>query len=332
MFTEEQRVYIKDLIQKELHILLPTILKNVSMKLQEIAESLVINNTDNIIKAVSKDFPVENINHGKQIKQIITEHRSVWNTLLNKRKEKYWQYHRCVSLLDLYTECMEEEDIYIPRKFREDKMHTRNELEKQVIHKRSLQNFQTECELLTIRKDSYFKDITSIDEEAYKLFKGSTAIEPILQSITSKYQEFFQKDIDEIETKWVKKIDGMRKAFIKDKKILKSKVTITPNDSSKSSTTTVNAESDTETAESEIIDTDTKSSDIEDHTSETTINDNEQHQLTKTNECNHEQQQIKMRLRPPKPTKNQTENSELNVHSKNLNPLTRPERNRSHQK
>ena len=55
--------------------------------------------------------------------------------LLDKREKVYYQFHRTDWLLGLYSECMADENLYIPRKFRQDKTHRMNESETNVIKK-----------------------------------------------------------------------------------------------------------------------------------------------------------------------------------------------------
>ena len=112
---------------------------------------------------------------------------------------------------------MQEEPIYIPRKFRNDNYYTKNNNESKVITKLNLQTFQAECEILKCRKQEYKDNIDSLDEFMMNEFNKTSNSEPILRCLKERYNYYVKKDIEEIEIKWIKKIEGMKTAYDKDK-------------------------------------------------------------------------------------------------------------------
>ena len=67
----------------------------------------------------------------------------------------------------MYTECMESEPLYIPRKFRSDRYHVMSEAEITIINTRDFKRFKSECEILRIRRDEFEQRMSQIGEEVY---------------------------------------------------------------------------------------------------------------------------------------------------------------------
>jgi len=76
----------------------------------------------------------------------------------------------------------------------------------------NLQRFQAECEILKIRKNNLNNNINHIDEEMNEKVKNVTNHVPLQNHLLSKYEEFSNMDIEEIISKWDKKIEGMKSA------------------------------------------------------------------------------------------------------------------------
>ena len=62
---------------------------------------------------------------------------------------KYDQFARCKHLLSLYGECLQENPPYIPRKFREDKIHVRSQREQENVFNKNMGNLNCEYVLLS---------------------------------------------------------------------------------------------------------------------------------------------------------------------------------------
>ena len=148
-------------------------------------------------------------------------HVKEWEEHLGHRSNKYWQYMRCVNNLDLYTECLDEEPMYIPRVFRKDKTHYRTEEEKHVNEKMNFQRIKAEMEILRIRKDNYYQELELKDQEDELYFEREIEDKEIRDNIHEIWNASTKKDEEAIEEKWVMKIEGVRKSFKKDKIIMK---------------------------------------------------------------------------------------------------------------
>ena len=59
----------------------------------------------------------------QEAERFIYSNNKLWSDLLQKRKDFVYKFTRCERLLDLYGECLQEEPMYVPRKFRNDKRY-----------------------------------------------------------------------------------------------------------------------------------------------------------------------------------------------------------------
>ena len=107
--------------------------------------------------------------------KFLESNRQEWDCLLNQREDYYYKYSRSEHLLDLYGQCLQEEPPYIPRKFRNDTYHTMSQQEKNVIAKSNLQRFQTECEILKLRRDHFTQKIIEKDNQLESYINPLTA-------------------------------------------------------------------------------------------------------------------------------------------------------------
>ena len=59
----------------------------------------------------------------QEAERFIYSNNKLQSDLLQKRKDFVYKFTRCERLLDLYGECLQEEPMYVPRKFRNDKTY-----------------------------------------------------------------------------------------------------------------------------------------------------------------------------------------------------------------
>ena len=82
----------------------------------------------------------------------------LWPDLLPKRKNFVYKFTRCERLLDLFGECLEEAPMYIPRKFRNGKTYVASQEKSNIVKKNDINNLQSECEILKLRKNSFLEN------------------------------------------------------------------------------------------------------------------------------------------------------------------------------
>ena len=154
-----------------------TILENVFRVLPEILNDIfpvIMDKVSDIIKTNIKEYvPKPCLNNSrdnnvKELEEFMTSNNATQSNFIKKRKDEFYKYTRCDSLLNLHNDCLAEESIYIPRKFRQDPIHTMNDWEKLLYEKLNLEKLKTEREILTRRGEHFRVKLDSIDNDFNK--------------------------------------------------------------------------------------------------------------------------------------------------------------------
>ena len=75
-----------------------------------------------------------------------------------------YKFKRCERLLDLCKEWLQEDPMYIPRKFRNDKTYVTSQEELNISRKSYLNNLKSEWEILKLRKNNLLENIANQDK------------------------------------------------------------------------------------------------------------------------------------------------------------------------
>ena len=75
-----------------------------------------------------------------------------------------YKFKRCERLLDLCKEWLQEDPMYIPPKFRNDKTYVTSQEELNISRKSYLNNLKSECEILKLRKNNLLENIANQDK------------------------------------------------------------------------------------------------------------------------------------------------------------------------
>ena len=129
----------------------------------------------------------------------------------------------CVSELDLYTECLEEEEMYIPKKFRRDRTHYRDANEKREIERMNYERMKSQMQILNIRKESYMREIEQIKKEDEEYFRNEIEDVDVLENVLEIWHKSMKKDEENSDDQCRKNREAMRRNYEKDKEELRKK-------------------------------------------------------------------------------------------------------------
>ena len=214
--TKQQQEEIQNIVVEQIKMLLPSIIENMIPLIVSKTKELT-----NIHLERHYNITSDNSNYEKEKRKIIDSQRKDWNISLDKRENLFWKHHRSSRLIELYTDCLNKEEIYIPKKFREDKRHIRDQEESPVIKQLELQRFQAEHEILRIRMKNFELDLSHLDNEVKNSIIESTSNVTLQEHLFQKYQHFCQIDVNRITTIWDKKIESLKKSFQEDENNMK---------------------------------------------------------------------------------------------------------------
>ena len=211
---------MSEMIPKLLNdIMLPSIFKEITPSVIDIAKDVVETylRDNNIVQQRVEECSVSTEAEFQSFKNSFS---TLMNEKLKKREEEYYKYARCENLLNIYGQCMQMEPLYIPRQFRSDKFHVMSKEELHIITKMDLKTFQSRCEILRIRREEFSSRAIAIDKEVEELIEQTNMSSAARKKCLERWQLLLQEDIDKVNKKWVKKIEGMSKAFERDREFL----------------------------------------------------------------------------------------------------------------
>jgi len=207
---KEQQEELQSIILNQVQILLPSIFETIT--------PFIINYTKTACTEHLITQQAPTVNH-REKENIISQNRINLNNALNKREKLFQQCHRASRLTDLYQEGLEEEVPYVPRKFRKDKTHTRNQNEIPTLQHLNIQRCIAECEILKIRTENFKSEIKHIDDEIINNVNSLTDSQQTATEIIHMYNDFASMDECDVIKKWDRKIESLKKAFKRDREL-----------------------------------------------------------------------------------------------------------------
>jgi hypothetical protein len=220
--TQQVMENLKESIYEEAKKIIPELLKSIVPSIVALTKDYILNelrNTDGNVQSYIRECITP---PDVEVRNFKREHTTDFDNRLNTRENEYYKYARCENLLDLYAEGMQEEPIYIPKKFRNDKMHVMSPPELSVVEKLERNRLKAECEILTIRKQEFMERVTKVDTEVYDFINQSNISAKANEDLINKWQFIINEDKTKIDLKWKKKIESIKIAYKKDKDFLKN--------------------------------------------------------------------------------------------------------------
>lgn len=220
LLNDEIYGHFKEAILSAITEILPRIIEEITPVILEKSKSIIEQSAANLfIQARDQENVANNITNNIQqdVENFIYKNQSLWYSKLGKRKDALYKYLRCDKLILLYNDCLEIEPMYIPRKFRNDRVHVMNEKEKNIYKKLALEKMKTEMEILTNRREHFRNNLDETDK-GLKHFVGNQNIPEVLKKqVLLEWEKDCQKDVTRLEEVWENKIKGMKESFEKDK-------------------------------------------------------------------------------------------------------------------
>ena len=194
----------------------PEVLQELVPLIIEKSEAWINENITKGLETCRRNLP-DNLNVNKEVNSFIRRNNDHWQKKLEKRKDVYYKFTRSDQLILLYNECLEEEPIYIPRKFRNDNTFTMNEQEKNIYFKLDLTKLKTEMEILTTRREYFRKKLDEIDQEFTAFIESESVSEIVKKKLEEEWVKLTTESNAKIDAVWQKIIKGKKEAFQRDK-------------------------------------------------------------------------------------------------------------------
>ena len=177
---------IKSNVIKSITAVLPEILQELVSLIIEKSETLIHENITKGLETCRRYLP-DNLNVNKEVNSFIRRNNDHWQKKLEKRKDVYYKFTRSDQPILLYNECLEEEPIYIPRKFRNDNTFTMNEQEKNIYFKLDLTKLKTEMKILTTTREYFRKKLGEVDQEFTAFIENESVSEVVKKKLEEEW-------------------------------------------------------------------------------------------------------------------------------------------------
>ena len=135
--AENGRLFLSE---EQLNLINLSIVENISKCIPETIERVTPLITEKIDTQLKQLWPNNKRNTElsftsikQEAEHFIYSNNKLWSDLLQERKDFVYKFTRFERLLDLYGECLQEEPMYIPRKFRNDKTHVTSQVELNIV-------------------------------------------------------------------------------------------------------------------------------------------------------------------------------------------------------
>ena len=205
----DQLLKIKEIVVESINTLLPKILKEVTPLIIQTSKNIINKELSSTNHVTVKEVDIQD--------EFYKHHHLEWNKLLNHRENLFYKHERNDQLLELYEECLAEEPIYIPRKFRNDKYHVNTVEERNIVMKSNIQKLQSECEILKLRRDNFASDIIKQDEKIGNFINNVSSNTCLKNELNKIHNEEINRDMQRIKTQRNKKNISTKEAFKRDK-------------------------------------------------------------------------------------------------------------------
>ena len=173
---------IKSTVIKSIMAVLPEILQELVPLIIEKSEALINEKIRKRSESCRSKLP-DNLIVNKEVSSFMRRNKNHWQKELEKRKDIYYKFTRSDQLILLYNECLEEEPIYIPCKFRNDNTFTMNEQEKNIYFKFDLSKLKTKIEIITTRREYFRKKLDEIDQKFTAFIESKSVSEVVKKEV-----------------------------------------------------------------------------------------------------------------------------------------------------
>ena len=213
--SEEELTSIKTLLATKICDVLPGLL-------EDILPGMIAGILPKMMENIENKTRVQ-LDARRDAERFMNDNPTKFNECTKERLQVYERYQRCDSLLTLWDECMAEQPPYVPRKFRKDRYHVNDQEELNIITRRGLANFRCEYDILRKRHREFANKVNEQDDMVYAYVESLGISRESKFEISKIWERDTKTDEEKVQKEWVKKIDGMKKAYAKDKVSLQEK-------------------------------------------------------------------------------------------------------------
>ena len=180
------------------------------------AEKLVAEATNELREQVQrKQFTQEDA-----IK-FMQDNRETFNKHEEIQDDAYWKATGYYEIVKLYEQSLNETPVYVPKKFRRDRYHIMSAAELEILQRREENELKSEIEVFKLREERNRK-IVELQDDLVTIFVNERIQNPYLkETVLRAWNDKNRNEMERVTGVWYGKIEGVRKAFNKDKEYIR---------------------------------------------------------------------------------------------------------------
>ena len=144
------------------------------------------------------------------------------NDKLKARNDYHYEETGSLQLSKLYNDCLKEESPYVPKVFREERVHKVSTEEEEIYSNLAMQRVRAEIEILNLRARTNGEKIDKIDSDVNTFFTTKMEDQEVIDELKKNWQEKIDHDQQIVMKQWAKKINDETSIITKDKAIFTS--------------------------------------------------------------------------------------------------------------
>ena len=220
LLTESQVNSIKDIVLNSIKEILPNIINEITPTIINSAEKLILEKVKDTMPATFGNQQSTNIVHLANQFEFVNS--NFLNNKLKARNDYHYKETRSLQLSKLYDDCLKEESPYVPKVFREERVHTVSTEEEEIYSNLAIQRVRAEIEVLNLRARTNREKIDKIDSDVNTFFTTKMEDQEVIDELEKNWQEKTDHDQQNVMKQWAKKINDEKSIITKDKAILTS--------------------------------------------------------------------------------------------------------------
>lgn len=153
--------------------------------------------------------------------KFMQDHKETFNKHEGIRDDAYWKATRYYEIVKLYEQVLNESPVYVPRKFRRDKYHIMSAAELEILQRREVNELKSEIEVFKLREERNRKKV-ELQDDLVTIFVNENVQNPYLkEAILRSWNDKNRNEMERVTRVWHGKIEGVKKAFDKDKEFIR---------------------------------------------------------------------------------------------------------------
>ena len=216
MFTQISTELVPKLLDELRTFCMDDLCTKLKTELMKAADTMVQQTKHEIREQIFKT------QHSKDdAKKFMTDHKNLFNKYETERDDAFWKATRYYELQKLYQEGLQQNPVYVPRKFRRDKYHVVSADELSILQTREVNDLKSEMDIFQIREERNRRKIELQDDLVAILVNDKVENPYLREEILRTWNQNNCNEMKRVIDVWKKKVSTMKNSYVKDKEFIR---------------------------------------------------------------------------------------------------------------